>query len=159
METVNQENNVVQEEPKKDTFTQDEVNTIINDRLKRERAKYEDYEALKAKATKFDEMEEANKTELQKANEKASALEAELTALKSANSIREIRDRVSTETGIPASLLTAETEEECQEQAKAILAYAKPSSYPAVKDGGELQNISKPNTRDQFNEWATKAFS
>lgn len=159
METVNQENNVVQEEPKKDTFTQDEVNTIINDRLKRERAKYEDYEALKAKATKFDEMEEANKTELQKANEKASALEAELTALKSANSIREIRDRVSTETGIPSSLLTAETEEECQEQAKAILAYAKPSSYPVVKDGGELQSIGKPNTRDQFNEWATKAFS
>ena len=135
------------------------MNSIVNDRLKRERAKYEDYEELKAKASKLDELEEANKTELQKAHDTVEALKKELTALKSANSIREIRDRVSTETGIPASLLTAETEEECQEQAKAILAYAKPSSYPVVKDGGELQNISKPNTRDQFNEWATKAFS
>ena len=44
METVTQENNV---ETKKDTFTQDELNSIVNDRLKRERAKYEDYEELK----------------------------------------------------------------------------------------------------------------
>lgn len=156
METVTQENNV---ETKKDTFTQEELNSIVNDRLKRERAKYEDYEELKAKANKFDELEEANKTELQKANDRASALEAELTALKSANSIREIREKVSAATGIPANLLTGETEDDCLEQAKGILEYAKPSSYPVVKDGGELQNISKPNTRDQFNEWATKAFS
>ena len=156
METVNQETNV---ETKKDVFTQDEVNSIVNDRLKRERAKYEDYDALKAKASKLDELEEANKTELQKANDRAAALEAELTALKSANSIREIREKVSAETGIPANLLTADTEEECREQAKAISEYAKPSSYPVVKDGGEIQNVSKPTTRSQFNEWATKAFS
>lgn len=156
METVTQENNT---ETKKDTFTQDELNSIVNDRLKRERAKYEDYEELKAKASKFDELEEANKTELQKANDRASALEAELTALKSANSIREIREKVSAATGIPANLLTGETEDDCMEQAKAITEYAKPSSYPTVKDGGELQNTIKPTTRAQFNEWATKAFS
>lgn len=156
METVTQENNV---ETKKDTFTQEELNSIVNDRLKRERAKYEDYEELKQKASKFDELEEANKTELQKANDTVEALKKELTALKSANSIREIREKVSAATGIPANLLTGETEDDCLEQAKNIMEYAKPSSYPVVKDGGELQNISKPNTRDQFNEWATQAFS
>lgn len=156
METVTQESNV---ETKKDTFSQEEVNSIVNDRLKRERAKYEDYEALKEKATRLDQIEEANKTELEKEKERSSALEAELTALKSANSIREIREKVSTATGVPATLLTAQTEEECLEQARAITEYAKPSSYPVVKDGGELQNVSKPTTKQQFNEWATKAFS
>ena len=155
METVTQETT----ETKKDTFTQDELNSIVNDRLKRERAKYEDYEALKAKASKYDELEEANKTELEKAHEKAKALEDELTALKSANSIREIREKVSAATGVPMNLLTAETEDECLEQARAITEYAKPSSYPAIRDGGELQNLSKPTTKEQFNEWATKAFS
>lgn len=52
------------------TFTQEEVDNIVSSRLKREGAKYADYEELKAKASKFDEMEEANKSELQKANEK-----------------------------------------------------------------------------------------
>lgn len=156
METVTQENNT---ETKKDTFTQDELNSIVNDRLKRERAKYEDYEELKAKASKFDELEEANKTELQRANEKASALEAELTALKSANSIREIREKVSAATGIPAKLLTGETEDDCLEQAKSISEYKTPSAYPIVKDGGEIQNRLKLTTKEQFNEWASQAFS
>ena len=46
------------------TFTQAELDAVVKDRLKREREKYSDYEDLKAKAAKFDEAEEANKTEL-----------------------------------------------------------------------------------------------
>ena len=60
------------------TFTQDEVNAIVSDRLKRANEKYADYDALKEKASKLDEIEEAQKSELQKANEKAQALETEL---------------------------------------------------------------------------------
>lgn len=73
-ETVNQETNGTAAETQENeqrTFTQAEMNAIIQDRLTRERGKYADYEALKAKAAKFDEAEEAGKTELQKANEKA----------------------------------------------------------------------------------------
>ena len=47
-ETVNQEANgtaAAQQEPR--TFTQDEVNAIVADRLTRERAKYADYDDLK----------------------------------------------------------------------------------------------------------------
>ena len=39
------------------TFTQAEMDAIISDRLKRERAKYADYNELQAKAAKFDEAE------------------------------------------------------------------------------------------------------
>ena len=77
-ETVNQETNGTAAETQENeqrTFTQAEMNAIIQDRLTRERGKYADYEALKAKAAKFDAAEEAGKTELQKANEKADALQ------------------------------------------------------------------------------------
>ena len=53
------------------TFTQAELDAAIESRLTRERAKFADYEALKAKAEKFDKAEEAAKSELQKAQEQA----------------------------------------------------------------------------------------
>lgn len=141
------------------TFTQDEVNAIVSDRLKRANEKYADYEALKEKASKLDELEEAQKSELQKANEKAQALETELEQMKSANALREIKDKVSSETGVPVNLLTANNEEALFEQAKGILEYAKPQGYPQVKDGGEVHQVGKHSTRDQFAEWAQMAFS
>ena len=52
-ETVNQETNGTAAETQENeqrTFTQAEMNAIIQDRLTRERGKYADYEALKAKA-------------------------------------------------------------------------------------------------------------
>lgn len=157
METVNQENTQATENPEK-TFTQAEVDAIVGDRLKRDRQKYADYDALKEKADKFDQMEEASKSELQKAVEQAAALQNELDSIKAENMVRDIREKVANETGVPASLLTATTEDECTDQAKAILAYANPSGYPNVRDGGEVTNTGKMTTKQQFAEWASKAF-
>ncbi len=41
-------------EQQEKTFTQAELDSIVKDRLAREKGKYADYEELKAKATKFD---------------------------------------------------------------------------------------------------------
>ncbi len=60
------------------TFTQTELDAIIGDRLARERQKYGDYDSLKAKAAEYDKTQEASKSELQKATEKAGALQKEL---------------------------------------------------------------------------------
>ena len=120
------------------TFTQEEVNAIVGKRLAEEKSKFADYDVLKAKAEKFDEAEEANKSELQKATERANNLESELNALKKADEVRVMRENVAKETGIPSNLLTGATEEECKAQAEAIKAYAQPSGYPRVKDGGEM---------------------
>ena len=46
-ETVNQETNVTQETDEKRTFSQAEVDAIVTERLKRDRAKYADYEKLR----------------------------------------------------------------------------------------------------------------
>lgn len=150
-ETVNQENEIMEKTEK--TFSQSELDAIIADRLKREREKYADYNALKEKASKFDEMEEANKSELQKATERAEKLAAELDAMKQADSVRSIREKVSKATGVPADMLTFADEESCTKQAQAILDFNKPSAYPQVRDGGEVQNVGELTTKQQFSAW------
>lgn len=147
-ETVNQEmtNPAAEGQQTERTFTQAEMNAIITERLNRERTKYADYDTLKSKAAQFDAAEEAGKTELQKANEKAAALQAQVESLTRANTLREVRAKVSAATGVPAELLSGETEEDCTAQAAAILKFAKPGGYPVVKDGGEVHH--KPDQAD-----------
>lgn len=153
-ETVNQETTPAAEGQQTErTFTQAEMNAIIADRLNRERSKYADYDDLKAKAQQFDAAQEAGKTELQKATEKAAALQAQVDALTSANTVREMRTKVSAETGVPAELLNGETEEVCKAQAAAILKFAKPTGYPNVKDGGDPHHHPTGSTRQQFADW------
>ncbi len=144
-------------QPAGKTFTQAELDAIVADRLARERAKYPDYESIKAKAAKFDAAEEAGKSELQKANERAAALKSELDTLKKANALREVRAAVAKAKGVPVELLTGDTEEACKTQADAILAFARPGGYPQLRDGGEVK-ITGTSTRDQFAAWAESQF-
>lgn len=68
------------------TFTQSELNAVVTDRLARERAKYEGFDDLKKKSEKWDELEEAQKTETQKAIEAQQRAEADRdSAIKQAN--------------------------------------------------------------------------
>lgn len=152
-ETVNQEQQTAETQGSK-TFTQEEVNAMIGERVGRLNAKYADYETLKDKAAKFDAAEEAGKTELQKANDRAAALQAELDGLKKAESVRALREKIAGEKKIPANLLTGDTEEACRAQADAIIAYAGQSGYPKVRDGGEVPSKTDGSkTRDQFANW------
>lgn len=61
--------------------TQADLDKIIGERVARERGKYLDYEDLKTKAAEFDKLADANKSEIEKANERASAAEAEVAAM------------------------------------------------------------------------------
>ena len=149
METVNQEEKL---------FTQEEVNATVGDRLKRERAKYADYEELKEKAGKYDELLQTSGSELQEAIAARDSLQAELDGMKAAEATRLMREKVSQETGVPAHLLTGGTEDDCKAQAEAINNFAKPKSYPAVRDGGEVVNVGTKTTRQQFADWANEAF-
>lgn len=158
-ETVNQEATAtVNESPVEEKrFTQADLDKVVADRLARERQKYEGFSELKEKAAKFDELEAASKTELQKATEKAEKLEQELKALKKAEEVRAIRAKVAQDENIPVNLLTGETEEECVAQAKAINAYANPDTYPALRDGGEVQNGVKGSNEQLFADFMRKA--
>jgi len=138
-ETVNQETNgtaAAQQENR--TFTQDEVNAIVADRLTRERAKYADYDDLKGKAGR------------------ATALQQQLDAMKADSDRREMKQRVSAATGVPAALLTGDTEESCTEQAHEIMQFAAPS-YPAIPDGGTAGAVG--NYQNVFSPASDKALS
>lgn len=148
-ETVKQDST---EKTPERTFTQTEMNAIIGERLERERAKYADYDTLKDKAAKFDAAEEASKTDLEKERERADGLKKQLDQLTRANSIREIREKVARETGVPVETLSGEDEESCKAQADAILRFAKAdNSYAPIQDAGEaVPPTGKKSNRDVF---------
>lgn len=128
--------------------SQDELNRIIGDRVKR--AKPADYDDLKAKAEKFDQLEAANKTEIEKATDRATALQSELDRLKSdlaAKDLDLLRERVANSKGVPAHRITGTTEAELKADADKYLAetkgrYVVPSQgtgspNPGLSDGRE----------------------
>lgn len=61
--------------PEGKTFTQDDVDRIVKDRLAKEKARTADYDELRAKAAKLDEQEAASKSELEKATERLAEAE------------------------------------------------------------------------------------
>ena len=97
--------------------TQEDLNKVIAERVKREREKYANHAELEAKAKKLDEIEEANRTELDKANARADAAEKERDQIRS----DKLRLEVASKHGITGDyldLLTGTSEEELE--AKAI---------------------------------------
>ena len=136
------------------TFTQAELDAIVKERVRDQAAKYADYDDLKAKATKFDEAEEASKSELQKVTDKANALQAKLDQIQSEKKIRDIREKVAKEEDLPMDLLSGNDEESCKAQAKAIKEYAQKSSgYPQIRDNGETNHHGAASAKQQFIDW------
>lgn len=117
------------------TYTQDELNKIIGARLDRERKKlseqYADYDSLKADAEAYREIQEAQKSELEKAMERIAALEAEKEARKAKDDHDKLVARIAAEHNVESDyveLLTGTTEEELNRQAELIgKRFAEPS--------------------------------
>jgi hypothetical protein len=120
------------------TFTQAEMDAIIGDRLARERAKYADYSEIKAKAAKYDEAEEANKTELQKAVEERDALKSQLDALQAEKAHAAAVAKAATEHGVDAALLARMSGDVDENALFLKQQLANAPKYGAVPDGGEV---------------------
>ena len=58
--------------------SQEELNKVVGERVKREAAKYSDYKDLKAKASLLDDLEQASKSEIERAMDRVTAAEAEV---------------------------------------------------------------------------------
>jgi tRNA(Glu) U13 pseudouridine synthase TruD len=61
--------------------SQDELDRVLSERLKRERAKFADYSSLKTKAEEYDKLADAQRTEAEKLQAKAAEAEARAAAL------------------------------------------------------------------------------
>lgn len=140
------------------TFTQEEVNKMISERVSREKAKFADYEQLKEKAGKYDQTVESGKSDLEKAIARAEQAEKKLNDMEKAEFARTIRAKVAKEMGVPENALSGSDEDTCKAQAQAMLDFFKPDSYPQVKDGGENNKQGKKTTADEFGDWLSHAF-
>ena len=118
--------------------SQEELNKRIGERIAGVKKKYADYDELRSKATEFDKLQEASKTETQKRDERISALEKELTA--------ERKKVYASERKVPAKFLAGDTPEEWAAAADEFLAYqaeqaqekprtVKPTSSANLKSG------------------------
>lgn len=72
------------------TFTQEELNRVVEDRLARERGKFRDYEDLKKKAKQYDDAETARLSETEKLQKRVTELETAKTDLENAAKARDL---------------------------------------------------------------------
>lgn len=59
------------------SFTQEDVDRIVRERIQRERDKYADYDQIKERAGRLDAIEESQRTDLEKAQKRAEKAERE----------------------------------------------------------------------------------
>ena len=102
------------QEQAESTFSQEDVNRIVQERLQRERDKFSDYDELKAAAERAQELE-AEKTTLA---ERVAEFEAKEEQQKLVNSVAEA-------TGIPAAALKGDTKEELEAHAEVLKSLMK----------------------------------
>lgn len=147
---ANAANNAGQSQQDGRMFTQDELDKMIAERLKNvkkthaeELAGYADYDDLKEKAAKYDELEEAKKSELEKANDAVAeatrrAEEAEKSAadLKAKVEHDKLVALVAKEEGVPFDLIKGDTEDEMRESAASIREFANAAKPKAPEDKG-----------------------
>lgn len=106
--------------------SQEEFDKAISDRIGRERAKFADYDAIKAKATKFDENEDKAKSEVTKALERATKAEQDLANER----LERLRATVAADKGVPASNVTGTTKEEMEASADALVGWRDQNKRP-----------------------------
>lgn len=138
-------------------FTQEEVNAIVGARLDRERAKFADYDALKADAEAYRASVEAEKSELQKANERIAELEAMKAERDAADAKAALLQKVMTEQHVDAkyaALLTASDEAGLIEQAKLI---GERFAEPSPRDG--LKPVAVKDSNADKREFARNLFA
>ncbi|WP_176955744.1 DUF4355 domain-containing protein [Sinosporangium album] len=119
--------------PGNSTFTQADVDRIVSERLARDRARYADYDALKTKAGKFDELTEAQKTEAQKREDELLAA----TTRAVATEVELWKERAARKHGLDEELLQflgGTTEAEVEERAKTLA--SKVQSGSGGQQGG-----------------------
>jgi hypothetical protein len=107
------------------TFTQADVDKIVADRIARERAKFSDYDDLKTKAGRLDELETASKSEAEKAAQRAADAEKKWQDAEA----RALRLEVATSKGLSAAQakrLTGSSREELEADADELLDTFKP---------------------------------
>lgn len=153
-------NNGAQQGANERTFTQADVDRVVQERLAREREKYADHEDLQRKAAELDEIKASQQSELEKVTARAEAAEkkaAEAVAAQKAAEVQALRVRIATEKGVPAKLakyITGETQEEIEAAAEDL---ANPAGDPGTLPGHVPSAGTGGSTPDRAGDAAERA--
>lgn len=122
--------------------SQEDFEKRLGSRLQRERAKFADYDDLKSRAAKLDEIEQANKSELEREREQREALARENEELR----LGKLRSDIAAENGVPAALLTGSTKEEIEAAAEALIEFRNEATKPRSPKPDPSQGRGDNNT-------------
>lgn len=98
------------------------------------------------KARSYDELQETQKSELQKAQEAAKKLQDELDGVKRKAALDAARQAVAKEAGVPADLVAGDDEDSMRAFAKAVAAFAKPGPAPKPPATGKFASDGSGET-------------
>lgn len=133
--------------------SQEDLDRIVKGRIARERAKYDGYDEYKAKAAKYDELEAASKTELQKAIERAESAEAKVAEFARAKERAAWNAEVAEATGLPVSLvgdLEAGSREALLEKATKHAKGLKGATVPQLPRDEKHAGQGKASSKEEF---------
>lgn len=131
------------------TFTQAELDRIVEQRLKRERGKFSDYDDLKAKAEQLDELEAENRSDVENATTRAEQAEKRAAAAERRALVLE----VATERGLTADQakrLQGDSRDELEADADELLNLFSPAGGDADDENdedGDEDDGDKPGPR------------
>lgn len=132
--------NETNDEQKPRTFTQEQVNKLLADQKRTVSAKFGDYDDLKLKAGKLDQIQQESQTELEKALDRATKAEATVASYEAKKQADSWAAEIVKGSDIPASVLRGSTREELEahfEQLKSLTPKAKRTPVPSGKSDGK----------------------
>lgn len=133
------------------TDTTEPAATEASDDLEKWKALARKHEARAAanadKAKRFDELEDANRSEIEKATARAEKAEKELEGIRKAEQTATLRAEVAKAKGVDAALLRGETREELDEHADLLAAALKLPAAPGTGGQGEKGSVHESGDR------------
>jgi len=133
--------------------SQEDFDKAIQARIARERAKYADYDQLKADAAELAKLRDAQKTEAERQQEALARAQKELAEERSAR----LRAEVAASKGVPAELLSGTTQEELLASADALIAFKGTGPRgPVVSTAGTAPESAPANADDWLRSLANQ---
>lgn len=123
--------------------SQEAFNALLTKRLEQQaRNQFGDYDDVRAKAAKFDELEQASKTEADRQRERLEAAERELAATR----VTALRATIASRKGIDPDLLSGATEEEIEAFADKLIAF-RGEQQPARPGSAAIGRVNTQETK------------
>ena len=140
--------------------TQEAFDAAIKSRLERERKhaaeQFSDYDELKEKAAKFDKLQGKTNDDLTAANARIAELEDAAKKRAHEDELMSLRQKVSTETGVPIDLINGDDEESMNAFASKIADFAHVPAAPNVPGAGTFSTDSQSGASAEMRDFVSQ---